>query len=100
MNFCVEMLVFGRPNEIRTVDVPDNLLTDNTENDLELVFQYGQNDFQKTNQPSVSIGDVINYKNQKFVVAGIGFKLMSEQEYEQYLTLSQIDRHMLSYRYG
>lgn len=100
MIFNVEMLAFGKPNEIRNVEVPDNLLTDNTENDLELIFHYGQNDFQNKPHPSVSAGDIINYKNQKFVVAGIGFKIMSADEYEQYLSISQRDRHMLAFRYG
>ena len=100
MIFNVELLAFGRPNEIRSVEVPDNLLTNNTESDLELVFHFGQNDFQQMEMPSVSVGDIIDYKKQKFVVTGIGFKLMSEQEYDQYLTFSQRDRQMLSYRYG
>lgn len=99
MIFNVEMLAFGRPNEIRDVEVPDNLVTDNTENDLELIFHYGQNDFQNKPHPSVSVGDVINYKNQKFVVTGIGFKPILQEEYNQYLSISPIDRHMLCFHY-
>lgn len=99
MIFNVELLAFGNPNEIRNVEVPDNLLT-GTENDLELIFNYGQNDVQIKNHPSVSAGDIINYNDKKFVVAGIGFKLMSQEEYKQYLAMSQLDRHMLAFHYG
>jgi hypothetical protein len=98
MTFNVEMLAFGK-GEIRPVDVPEDQVSNILENDLEIIFRYGQNDFQNLPFPSVSAGDIIHYKEQKYLVAGIGFKKMSEAEYQNYLTMAQRDRSWLAYIY-
>jgi hypothetical protein len=78
MIFNVEMLAFGK-GKIRSVNVPDAELSlpfsEHKRDDiLELVYKYGQNDFQPMPFPSVSVGDVINYQNSRYEVDMIGFK--------------------------
>jgi hypothetical protein len=87
MDFQVEMLAFGDHDEIRIVSIPED-----KEQSLENVFYYGQNDFQPKPHPSVSVGDVINYENEKYLVAGIGFKKLNQDEYENYKSLSRRER--------
>jgi len=87
MDFQVEMLAFGEPDEIRIVNIPNNV-----EPSLENIFYYGQNDFQPKAHPSVSVGDVINYQNEKYLVAGIGFKKLNQDEYENYKSLNRRER--------
>ena len=91
----VEMLAFG--NEIREVDIPDEVcLIHGWDEDpnrvLDSVFYYGQNDFQPRNQPSVSAGDVIRWKDNKYLVAGMGFKQLTDEQLNQYRALSTDDR--------
>jgi hypothetical protein len=69
----VEMLAFGN-GEIRQVDIPDEKVSDNVDDMLELAFHYGQNDFQPKNYPSVSVGDVVHYNGERYEVDMIGFK--------------------------
>lgn len=69
----VEMLAFGN-GEIREVEVPDGEVTSDVDQMLELVFHYGQNDFQPKNHPSVSVGDVVRLNNERYAVAGLGFR--------------------------
>lgn len=98
MIFNVEMLAFG-DGEIREVDVPNDRLTNDVNQDLEMIFHFGQNDFQNKPHPSVSAGDVIHYKNNKYVVAGIGFKQISDTEYGEYLNIQRHDRNLLAFLY-
>lgn len=93
MKFNVEMLAFGN-GELRPVDVPDDELTGDLNADLELVFHYGQNDFQSLPYPSVSINDVIHYDGKKYKVDFMGFsevewKTVSEFLYRTSLPLSR-----------
>jgi len=90
MIFNVEMLAFGKPNEVRQVEVPDSQITEDHLSNLELIFHYGQNDFQSQPHPSVSVGDVINYNNQKFLVAAIGFKNMTAERYKNHVEKSLV----------
>lgn len=94
MIFQVEMLAFGNWGEIREVEVPDNLVTDNTDEMLENVFHYGQNDFQPQQHPSVSMGDVIRLDGQKFLVCDFGFRPLTQTEYSEYTRMGQRDRHI------
>lgn len=87
MDFQVEMLAFGDPGEIRIVSIPDD-----KEQSLENVFHYGQNDFQPKAHPSVSVGDVVTYQNEKYLVSGIGFKKLNQTEYENYKSLGRRER--------
>ena len=86
----VHMLAFGNEGLIRFVDVPveeiepraDTLTGDNL---LELVYHYGQNEFQPRPQPSVSSGDVAELSDGRLVLCGMeGWKLMRQDEFEAY----------------
>lgn len=98
MIFNVEMLAFGK-GELRPVNVPEDQINGILEDDLEMIFRYGQNDFQNLPFPSVSAGDIIHYKDQKYLVVGVGFKKMEEAEYQNYLTLAQRERSWLAFVY-
>jgi len=71
----VEMLAYEN-GAIRTVEIPVAEWTKatTTTEKLELVFRYGQNDFQPQNHPSVSVGDVVRLEGQRFAVAVCGFE--------------------------
>lgn len=92
MIFEVEMLAFGKPGEVRKVNVPDDLLK-GTDEDLETIFHYGQNDFQPKPHPSVSAGDVIRFGKRKVVIQMVGFKDLTETEYMDYCRLDNMERH-------
>ena len=88
----VHMYAFANPDdksEIRHVDLPiytelpDGLQLDDVELDklLEMVFRYGQNDYQPQPMPSVSVGDVIQVFNRYFMVKSMGFKELSKEEF-------------------
>ena len=66
---------------IRRVSVPDQLPADD-EAVLDLVFQWGQNDFQPQEMPSVSCGDVIHYKGEKWLVDTFGFKKITTEQFD------------------
>jgi hypothetical protein len=89
MIFKVRMLAFGDPGDVREVDVPDEELSRKTTKTtqqnfvLELIFKYGQNDFQPQQMPSVSMGDVIEYEGKFFAVCALGFRrLIKLEDYE------------------
>jgi hypothetical protein len=83
--FKVQMLAFGNPGEIRIVDVPENRFIMEDYHDkrvsldecLQIIFYYGQNDFQPRKHPSVSVGDVIEFDNKKYRVEMVGFSEVS-----------------------
>lgn len=86
MDFEVEMLAFGDPNEIRLVEVPWNRLSEedvlenriSTEEALQIIWRFGQNDVQPKQHPSLSVGDVIRFKlsdrNERYRIEPIGFQ--------------------------
>ncbi len=94
MNFQVEMLAFGNWGEIRNVEVPGNLVTDNTDEMLEHIFHYGQNDFQPVQHPSVSMGDIIRLQEKRYLVCDFGFRPLTPVEYSCYTRMAQRDRHI------
>lgn len=78
----VELLAFGN-GVIRTVDIPNAEIT-KLENAgvtgerfrtamLELIFYFGQNDFQPKPFPSVSVGDAVRYEGKRWAVKTFGF---------------------------
>lgn len=83
-HFKVHMKAFGNPGEIRIVDVPENrfIMEDYYNNIisldecLQIIFRYGQNDFQPKNHPSVSVNDVIEFDNKMYKVENIGFSVV------------------------
>lgn len=79
---------------IREVNVPDEELTENVGLNLELIFKYGQNDFQNVpGRCSVSVGDVIEYNDELIVVCGIGFKKLLPQEYANLIAIPRRERY-------
>ncbi len=73
MNFNVQLRAF-QGGIVRTVNVPDVKLTGETNKDLDLIFKYGQNDFQPIyGKCSVSAGDLIEYNGEFYLIEMIGF---------------------------
>jgi hypothetical protein len=85
------MLAFSF-GEMRQVEVPDSVLNGNLENTLECVFHYGQNDHQNQPYPSVTAGDVVHINNETYMIAGVGFKKITENQLNQYRSLDRVDR--------
>jgi hypothetical protein len=85
----VHLLAFGKPDEIRQVEIPDN--TPKVEI-LEAVFQWGQNELQSQQHPSVSAADVIEHDGKYFRVDAVGFSEMSVAQFANYKGMNRIDR--------
>ena len=94
MKFNVLMLAFNEDtNKVRTVDVPDTKLTGKAKHDLGYIFHFGQNDFQ--NDPShysVSMGDVIEYNGEYFLVKMVGYQRLTSDELDRYKALPFAER--------
>lgn len=71
----VEMLAFFE-GRIRTVEIPaaERFAEKVPMAQLDLVYRYGQNDFQPQRMPSVSMGDVIRLHGKRYRVASMGFE--------------------------
>ena len=97
--FKVRMLAFQEPNKdgtvcVREVKVPTHQLKGEIDHDLELIWHFGQNDFQPNPKCcSVSMGDVVEFNDCIYVAASFGFKEISEGQYNELLALEQRDRH-------
>lgn len=92
--FKVRMLAFGKPGEVREVDVPDDGKCRHVDDHLNLVYHYGQNDFQPKQHPSVSVGDVIEFApGQLYIVCRAGFRLLTDKELAEYEAMDRRDRH-------
>jgi hypothetical protein len=83
----VHMTAFGEPGEIREVTIPDTV----TENILEVVFEYGQNENQPQRHPSVSIADVIEFEGYH-IVAWNGFTSITSEQFEEWLKIPRRER--------
>ncbi len=57
---------------VRWVEVPDELLGKGLVSDFDLIFRYGQNEVQPQNIPSLSVGDLIVYKNNVWLIDSAG----------------------------
>ncbi len=68
--FKVYLTAFQRtkPLEFREVTLPDDV-DENVDN----IFHFGQNEIQPLNKPSVSVGDIIEFKNELYLVNDFGF---------------------------
>ena len=96
MKYKVRMLAFGKPGEVREVDLPVEP-SDKVEVLLDQIFMYGQNDFQPQQHPSVSVGDVIELeiKGQRefYRVDVFGFQKMTNAQLIEYIKLDRRDRY-------
>lgn len=98
-SYQVRMTAAYEQPRIRTVVVPENGTTgaivdttDPTVRELELIYKYGQNDFQPQPICSISVGDVIELNGLLFLVCGLGHKEISQADYEEFVKLSTDQR--------
>jgi hypothetical protein len=82
----VEMLAFGNPGEVRPVEIPNQDVSLPVNELLEVVFYWGQNDFQPQQHPSVSAGDVVRIGDDRYLCRGVGWKKLEQAEYENIST--------------
>jgi hypothetical protein len=86
----VHMFAFANKNDrskVRNVEIPDDEIekaeAESVMNVLDLVFRYGQNDFQSKPFPSVSVGDVVGmYKGAYWMVMPSGWKSLTKEEFD------------------
>lgn len=94
MKFKVELLAFGKPGEVREVEVfkatkmppLDTTLIDAMLNE---VFLRGQNEEDPQDHPSVSAGDVIHIGEDRWLIMAVGFKKLTQEDYAFYKSLDQ-----------
>ena len=82
----VHMLAFSDDkSRIRDVEIPQEEYeaTHSIKEVLELVFKYGQNDFQPKPIYSVSVGDVAELNGHYYMVMGAGFEEISKEEFNK-----------------
>lgn len=101
MKFEVE-LNFFMPGTIRVVTVPREQIREALKQNrisevLDQIWKYGQNDFQPQELPSVSMGDVIRFKDERFMVMSLGFKKLKPGEF--YLTQPKLE-DVFQLKYG
>ena len=95
-------LLSSMDNEMtRTVVIPERRDLLSVDQLLELVFVYGQNDFQPVrHRCSVSCGDVaLIDRNQRYLCAGMGWLAITEEWYQDYLAVPRQDRQLVRMRY-
>lgn len=80
---------------VRVVNVPDDEWEQAqfVQDKLDLVFHFGQNDFQPVAAASVSVADVIELEGHRYVVKIIGFRRLTAVEYLRLIEMPQRDRH-------
>lgn len=83
----------GLSVKIREVAIPEGEYQGKAAHDLELVFHWGQNEFQPMERCSVSCGDVAEYGNKLWLCCLAGWQEITE---EQYLELKRYDQSGLS----
>lgn len=91
--------VMTQPNQIRTVDIPDQDI-DRVSSRYpspemavaEAAFKWGQNDFQPSkNIRSVSVGDVVILGKNKFgIVASLGYHFIDKQGLRKYMKIPPV----------
>ena len=71
---------------------------------LEEIFKMGQNDFQPQPMPSLSVGDVVEWEPGRYkkywLIMGIGWKNLNEEEFEAYKKIPLQDRAISTYKTG
>lgn len=96
--YKVRMLAFAtednQPTVWRIVHIPDIYREAPVPELLNQIYHFGQNDFQPQDLPSVSMGDVIEIQQHKYLIMAIGFKQITEDEYRQYRELPRKDRSL------
>jgi len=84
MIFTVQMIANYDKGKVREVDVPDQMAESASDDELlQSIFKYGQNDFQPQQVYSVSVGDVINLRDELWIVAPLGFKQITQEQFDK-----------------
>jgi hypothetical protein len=86
--FKVYLTAFGKKDEqpkVRVVKLPIRTAMRKEKNQvLNMIFSYGQNDIQPVNDCySVSVGDIIEYEDELYLVSGAGFIKKGEKDEAQ-----------------
>lgn len=101
VRFFVYLLAF-RNGETRMVDLLGDAYKvgyqKSVEAVLDLIFKFGQNDFQPQMLPSVSVGDVIDYFGSFYIVENFGFRKMTTNEFAAYTKMSREERWAVQYQ--
>jgi hypothetical protein len=100
MIFNVRMLAYCEDDVVRHVDVPDSkvIVTKSVDGLLELIFYYGQNDFQPQQVCSVSMGDVAEIGNEFYRCEMVGWRLITEEELREYEAMDRRDRVLHAFK--
>jgi hypothetical protein len=67
--------------QIRSVQVPRNEIGNSSYiEDLNAIWKYGQNEVQPKTKPSVSMGDVIRFRGERYLILACGYRRLKEGE--------------------
>lgn len=93
------MMTAFQDGRLRPVNVPNHeLVNRTTEEVLERVYHWGQNDFQPVKECcSVSMGDVAMLQGRFWIVRACGWAEISPADLEKYLKIDQRDRTWSEY---
>lgn len=76
--FEVELNMFCQ-GAIRIVRVPKHEIGNVSYiEDLNAIWYWGQNDHQPQKMPSISMGDVIRFRGERYLIMAAGFKRLKE----------------------
>ena len=89
MTFKVHLVAFT--DNIREVDITTPSPDETHQDTLSRIFVYGQNDLQPQNMPSVSAGDVIEYKGY-WLISPVGYKELSPEQFNEYKNMNREQR--------
>lgn len=98
MKVLVEMLAFEGKGEFREAEVSaaewERAVANGTEwNVLGKVYEQTQNDFNPSPMHcSTSVGDMIHIAGRHFLILGVGFREMSQGQFDEYAGLGQMAR--------
>jgi hypothetical protein len=89
--FKVQMLAFceAKDEVVRLVELPAWAPVT-----LDVIFCYGQNDFQPRSCPSLSSGDVIELGNEFHLILSVGFMKISPEQLDKWKQLERRDRSL------
>jgi hypothetical protein len=101
MRFYVEQLAFNELSGImRPVDIEDQEVAEKENQVLEQIFYHGQNDFQpQAGFYSASMGDVVHLNKKYFIIAGVGHKELTAEEYENYKIMTRDERQRFCWKF-
>jgi len=93
----VHLVALGRYGDYRMVEITseDNVFArDNTAGVLQEVWYWGQNENDRQDKPSVSMGDVAELWGRYWLCCSMGWKELTFNEWLDYLGMSNQDRMM------